>query len=74
MKIRRQLLVLDTIKKEDEEFFATKKDTAATFCAECQKNTSVGLYPYWHIYRRPLCGNCEEDYSKLLRQIEAVDT
>jgi cytochrome c553 len=74
MKVWQQIKILDDIKKEDKTFLKEKsKESAATFCVECHKNTHVGLYPFWHLYRRPLCEKCGKEYVTFLRQISAYD-
>lgn len=66
---------LKKIREKDEEFFAEmrEKHGAATFCAECRRNTHAGLYPFWHRYARTLCSDCGREYSVFLKRLGAVD-
>jgi len=66
------LEILEHIQEEDTKFIKEKlKTTAATYCCECHRNTPIGLYPFWHKFRRSLCTKCGEDYKKLLKALGA---
>lgn len=78
MNMSFSLRLLEETKKEDEKFLADKRQaTAATFCAQCHKNTHkntfVGLKPFWHRFGRQLCDACGRDYVEMLKALGAWD-
>lgn len=56
----------DIINKILEEDAIFQQDKVGTFCSECKRNTSVGLYPQYHVMSRTLCYHCAGNYYKLL--------
>ena len=73
MNTAQAIEIIDGILKKDEAFFyeMREKHGAASFCANCHKNTHVGLYPFWHIKRRYLCNKCVPEYINLLKSLGA---
>jgi len=62
--------------QEMDKAFAKKMfeaNGAATFCADCHKNTATGLRPFWHRFARVLCPACGEEYEGLLKNMKTVD-
>ena len=66
--------LLDRIKADDSLFLKEKrKESAATFCCYCHRNTHAGYHPFWHQYRRLLCESCGKNYRIFLKNLGAVD-
>jgi hypothetical protein len=67
--------IVDGILEKDKAFFAEMFDKhgAATFCANCKRNTAAGYYPMWHVKRRTLCSSCAPDYTQLLKALGLWD-
>lgn len=74
MQIHLAIELLTNMQDKDKKFFEDKlKETGGSFCADCKKNTFVGLYPFWHRFARTLCSNCGKEYVNLLKEIKAWD-
>jgi len=63
---------LEFLQEKDKQFQADIcRDSYATFCSECKKNTAIGLYPPWHRFGRDLCSKCGAEYTHLLKNLNA---